>query len=62
MALYNYKAQHEDELTFSKASVINVLVKDDPDWWKGELNGTVGMFPSNYVQPLESISTKSTCE
>ena len=52
VALYNYAAQHDDELTFAKASVINVLEKQDSDWWKGELNGLTGMFPVNYVAPL----------
>ncbi|CAG2255229.1 ITSN [Mytilus edulis] len=52
LAVYPYNAQHEDELTFHKDSVINVLNKDDPNWWKGEVNGQEGMFPSNYVGPL----------
>ncbi|KAK3098160.1 hypothetical protein FSP39_016770 [Pinctada imbricata] len=52
IALYPYTAQHEDELTFHKDSVINILKKDDDSWWQGELNGIVGLFPSNYVGPL----------
>lgn len=60
IALYPYSAQHEDELTFQKDAVINVIKKDDPDWWQGEYNGQVGMFPSNYVQSTtpESSSCK----
>ncbi|XP_062619095.1 intersectin-1-like [Saccostrea cucullata] len=54
IALYPYTAQNDDELTFHKDSVINVVNKDDADWWQGEVNGTVGMFPSNYVGPLVS--------
>ena len=52
IALYPYAAQNTDELTFDKGSVINVTNKDDADWWKGEQNGVTGMFPSNYVSPL----------
>ena len=52
LALYSYVALSLDELTFHKGSVITVLSKEDGDWWKGELNGLVGLFPSNYVQPL----------
>ncbi len=52
VALFTYEAQNDDELSFHKGSVINVLNKDDADWWKGEVNGTTGVFPSNYVSPL----------
>eukprot|EP00795_Rhopilema_esculentum_P017568 gene17568-9199_t len=54
LALFSYTAQNEDELTFYKGSVINVISKES-DWWKGELNGQVGMFPYNYVQLLSDL-------
>lgn len=60
MSSYNYTAQREDELSFSKGAVINVLNKDDSDWYKGEVNGVVGMFPSNYVTPLSDITNDAT--
>ncbi|XP_044140388.1 intersectin-1 isoform X3 [Bufo gargarizans] len=50
IGMYDYIAQNDDELAFSKGQVINVLNKEDPDWWKGELNGHMGLFPSNYVK------------
>uniref|UniRef100_A0A5S6K9B3 Intersectin-1 n=1 Tax=Xenopus tropicalis TaxID=8364 RepID=A0A5S6K9B3_XENTR len=50
IGMYDYIAQNDDELAFGKGQVINVLNKEDPDWWKGELNGHVGLFPSNYVK------------
>ncbi|XP_056016290.1 intersectin-1-like isoform X4 [Ostrea edulis] len=54
IALYPYTAQNDDELTFHKDSVINVINKEDANWWQGELNGTLGMFPANYVGSLTS--------
>ncbi|XP_046814362.1 intersectin-1 isoform X5 [Vespa crabro] len=57
MALYPYQAQNEDELTFEKGDVITVLAKDEATWWKGELNGVSGVFPSNYVSPMSSKLT-----
>ncbi|CAG6016408.1 unnamed protein product [Menidia menidia] len=48
--MYDYVAQNDDELAFLKGQVITVLNKDDCDWWKGELNGREGLFPSNYVK------------
>ncbi|OWF43900.1 intersectin-1-like isoform X1 [Mizuhopecten yessoensis] len=52
VALYPYIAQNDDELTFHNGSVINVISKDDSNWWSGECNGQSGMFPSNYVDAL----------
>ncbi|XP_072116015.1 intersectin-1 isoform X2 [Mobula birostris] len=50
IGMYDYIAQNDDELAFTKGQIIGVLNKDDPDWWKGELNGVTGLFPSNYVK------------
>ena len=32
--MYDYTANNEDELSFSKGQLINVLNKDDPDYVK----------------------------
>lgn len=52
MALYPYQAQNEDELSFEKGDVITVLAKEEEAWWRGELNGVSGVFPSNYVSSM----------
>ncbi|XP_018365606.1 PREDICTED: intersectin-1 isoform X10 [Trachymyrmex cornetzi] len=54
MALYPYQAQNEDELSFEKGDVISVLAKEEASWWRGELNGVSGVFPSNYVSPMSN--------
>ncbi|XP_051579333.1 intersectin-2b isoform X2 [Myxocyprinus asiaticus] len=54
IAIYDYTAANEDELSFSKSQVINVLDKSNPDWWKGELNGVTGLIPTNYVKMTTS--------
>jgi len=51
-ALYNYSAQEGDELSLKKGDIITII-KEHPDWWEGELNGKVGVFPANYVQKIE---------
>ncbi|XP_028409524.1 intersectin-1-like isoform X2 [Dendronephthya gigantea] len=56
LAMFSYTAQNADELTFYKGSVITVLDRKG-DWWQGELNGHVGVFPNNYVQPLTDLPT-----
>uniref|UniRef100_A0A1B0GKF1 SH3 domain-containing protein n=1 Tax=Lutzomyia longipalpis TaxID=7200 RepID=A0A1B0GKF1_LUTLO len=52
IALYPYKAQNDDELSFEKDDIISVVGRDEPEWWRGELNGIQGLFPSNYVGPF----------
>lgn len=53
-AMYPYKALNDDELSFEPDDIICVLSRDEPDWWRGELNGITGLFPSNYVRQFAS--------
>lgn len=46
---HNYKSQQPDELSLTKGTKISVLEKSDDGWWKGEIEGKIGWFPSNYV-------------
>lgn len=52
--LFPYTAVNEDELTLSEGDIVTILSKEAPDrgWWRGELNGRVGLFPDNFVQAL----------
>ncbi|XP_029001279.1 intersectin-2b isoform X2 [Betta splendens] len=59
IAIYDYTAANEDEMSFSKDQVISVLDNNNPDWWKGEFNGNTGLFPTNYVKPLSGDSDPS---
>jgi len=55
-ALYLYEALDDEQLSFPEGAIISVLEKDDngvdDGWWKGELNGQVGVFPSIVVEEL----------
>lgn len=57
IALFPYEAKHEDELTLKENDMIIVLSTELPDkgWWKGQLNGKIGVFPDNFVKlvPVE---------
>lgn len=55
IALYDYEATCEDELSFSEGQVLQVLrkvVHDDVDdgWWEGQIGDQVGLFPSLVVE------------
>ncbi|CAH1178984.1 unnamed protein product [Phaedon cochleariae] len=56
VALYPYTAGNPDELTFAKDDIISVTAREEEAWWRGELNGISGLFPSNYVAPLQQQS------
>lgn len=59
--MFPYTAEHEDELELKEGDVIIILCKEleDKGWWRGELNGQVGVFPDNFVElisPEETVS------
>ena len=51
---YSYTAEQPDELTLKEGEVIRVLDKhlEDEGWWRGEVNGRIGVFPDNFVEIL----------
>ncbi|XP_036960801.1 GRB2-related adaptor protein 2-like isoform X1 [Acanthopagrus latus] len=51
-ALYSFQAEEADELEFSAGDIIQVLECSDPTWWKGQLRGRTGLFPSSYATPI----------
>ena len=52
--LYPHEARDDDELTLKVKDVVTVTDKDEKTgWWKGELQGTEGIFPSTCVQILQ---------
>lgn len=55
-ALYDYKAQNDDELSFCKHAIItNVKKKENDLWWTGDYGGKKQhYFPANYVFEMET--------
>lgn len=60
IANYTYISQESGDLAFNAGEVITVLKKDG-DWWTGKLRDNVGIFPSNYVQKVDVVSTFFCC-
>ncbi|XP_075039111.1 GRB2-related adapter protein 2 [Mixophyes fleayi] len=48
LALYEFNASGEDELSFRKGDILKILGSDD-NWYKAELRGNEGYVPKNYV-------------
>lgn len=54
-ALYDYRGQQEDELSFCKHAIITNVDKPDEGWWRGDYGGKRHhWFPANYVQEIET--------
>ncbi|XP_031657611.1 abl interactor 2 isoform X2 [Oncorhynchus kisutch] len=49
VAIYDYAADKEDELSFNEGCIIYVIKKNDDGWYEGTKTGTSGLFPGNYV-------------
>ncbi|KAJ3091437.1 ESCRT-0 subunit protein hse1 [Quaeritorhiza haematococci] len=65
-ALYDFPGLEEGELRLTRGDIVNVHDSTTfRDWWKGEIGGRVGIFPSNYVEkvvgtvPSEAAGTGS---
>ena len=58
VALYDYTKEKEDELTFTKGEIIDVVKKYDDGWYEGLCNGEMGIFPGNYVEVLGKWSSE----
>lgn len=65
-ALYDYEGDGEEELTFEEGQVIRIISKCahevDDGWWKGEIEGREGNFPSLVVEECDEYGEPLTNE
>jgi len=65
VALYDYDANTEDELTIKMNDILYILEDDGPHWWKAQLktadpnHSHIGLVPCNYVEPVSNRVTPS---
>ncbi|XP_064604049.1 uncharacterized protein LOC135469347 isoform X1 [Liolophura sinensis] len=52
-ASFAYTPENDDELALEVGDVLEILKQEEEGWWEGNLNGKVGMFPSNFVELLD---------
>jgi hypothetical protein len=50
VAIEAYNGVRCSELSFSKGENINVIEKVNENWWRGESNGKIGIFPNSFVE------------
>ncbi|XP_058247919.1 tyrosine-protein kinase fynb isoform X1 [Hemibagrus wyckioides] len=60
VALYDYEARAEDDLTFRKGEKFQIINNTEGDWWEARslTTGGSGYIPSNYVAPVDSIQAE----
>ena len=59
-ALYDFHGTEEGELHLNRGDIVDVYdCTTFQDWWKGSStsNGTFGIFPANYVERIQGISS-----
>ena len=60
MALYDYQAADDTEISFDPGQVITHIDQIDPGWWQGlGPDGNYGLFPANYVEVIDPSSLKN---
>ncbi|XP_056260821.1 intersectin-2a isoform X2 [Seriola aureovittata] len=52
VALYTYESPEMGDLTFVEGDVVMVTEREG-EWWRGCIGDQTGVFPSNYVRPVE---------
>uniref|UniRef100_A0A8C6M6M0 Cortactin n=1 Tax=Nothobranchius furzeri TaxID=105023 RepID=A0A8C6M6M0_NOTFU len=50
VALYDYQAAGDDEISFDPDDIITNIEMIDEGWWRGICRGAYGLFPANYVE------------
>ncbi|EDS27129.1 cortactin [Culex quinquefasciatus] len=53
IALYDYQAAADDEISFDPDDRITHIEMIDEGWWRGLCNNQYGLFPANYVQLIQ---------
>ncbi|XP_062702696.1 SH3 domain-containing protein 21 [Aedes albopictus] len=57
--IYSYQENKPDELTLAVGDIVEIFEEVEEGWWKGKLKGKIGVFPSNFVEVMESASPMS---
>uniref|UniRef100_A0A5S6QVR9 SH3 domain-containing protein n=1 Tax=Trichuris muris TaxID=70415 RepID=A0A5S6QVR9_TRIMR len=58
--LYSFVSQNPRELDLYPDDTVTIRRQIDANWCEGEVDGRVGIFPTNYVEPYTEKSTNDT--
>lgn len=57
---FDYQPENPDELKLTVGDILIVTNKEEEGWWEGDLNGKIGMFPTNFVELLPNAEELPT--
>lgn len=60
IALYDYEARTDEDLSFKKGNQLEILNDTQGDWWfaRSLYTGQEGYIPSNYIAKLKSLESE----
>lgn len=61
-ALFSYSPEQDDELRLEVGDILDYITEVEEGWWRGELRGKVGIFPSNFVSDLDTATPNRKTE
>lgn len=59
-SLFSFQAQNNRELSFKKGDIIYIKKQVDSNWYEGERNAMIGIFPTTYVEILPQDAVVNT--
>eukprot|EP00002_Diphylleia_rotans_P029456 TRINITY_DN6000_c0_g1_i6.p1 TRINITY_DN6000_c0_g1~~TRINITY_DN6000_c0_g1_i6.p1 ORF type:complete len:829 (+),score=161.24 TRINITY_DN6000_c0_g1_i6:51-2537(+) len=57
-AVRDYAASRPDQLNFRKGDMVTIIENVDATWWRGELNGKIGVFPAACLELEQVIANR----
>jgi len=51
---YNEDGHEPNDLSFTAGDIIEIVSEVNEDWWKGRINNREALFPSSYVEKIET--------
>ena len=50
----NYEAEEDDEISFRRGAVVDVLQKSLDGWWKISVDQQVGLAPATFLKKVDN--------
>lgn len=58
----NYEAEEDDEISFKRGAIVDVLQKSMDGWWLVRINKAVGLAPATFLKKVEVQELDNTSQ